>query len=96
MSDSDYSMSHKYYKLKIYWLYYIKNKQVSIDVYLICAKRLLIYDCLQKKNTSMSTNDFTFKASRGWFAMSKKRNGIQCVIRHEEKLTSPLAGAHKH
>ena len=66
---------------------FINEKQLggdSITKAFICEKILEIYDNLEKDTPGTSTNDFVFKASRGWFENFKNRTGIHNIARRRE------------
>ena len=79
-------------------LIFVNEKQLSGDTLsedAICAKAKLLYKDLIKKDPSIVTEGFDFKASGGWFEKLKKRSGIHSVVRHAEAASSDKAAADK-
>ncbi|KAL7645192.1 UNVERIFIED_CONTAM: hypothetical protein RMT77_003577 [Armadillidium vulgare] len=66
-------------------LVWINEKQIqglSLNENIIREKAKAIFVNLVKKTPGASTDEETFKASRGWFEKFKRRTGIHSVVRH--------------
>ena len=73
----------------------IQLKGNSLSEAFICEKALDIYGDIVRKTIGANSNDFDFKAIRGWFKKFLKRSGIHSVLRHGEAVSSNNKEAEK-